>query len=136
MVPNVDKTKAPRPTVDRSWDWIWLGCLALLALAFVFGRSDKVKRPGHSPKGFAAAQMASLADALGAHRRIRGQLPATLEELTTAPAGGSDPVMESVPKDPWGHAYEYRLDGVTGFTLRSNGEDGQRDTDDDVVYEP
>ncbi len=39
-----------------------------------------------------------------------------------------------MPQDPWGNPYEYRTLDRTTYQIRSNGEDGMPDTDDDIVW--
>lgn len=46
-------------------------------------------------------------------------------------AGWRGPYVTNVPRDPWGRAYVYRLDG-TVFTVLSPGPDGQAGTGDDL----
>ena len=69
------------------------------------------------------------------HADRHGRLPAALEELTELPTQ-SEGRLDLPPRDPWGRPFEYKFIGTTEFTLRSYGEDGERDTDDDVIYEP
>ena len=42
--------------------------------------------------------------------------------------------LESSPDAPWGNAYEYRPLDTKTYEILSLGEDGQADTDDDLVY--
>jgi general secretion pathway protein G len=77
--------------------------------------------------------MANLEFAIRNYRKVRGQFPGTLEALTVGTANDPEPFLSAVPKDPWGQPYEYRIDGDRS-TLRSFGEDGQPDTDDDLRW--
>lgn len=81
----------------------------------------------------AFAQLANVEAGIEAYRKRLGRLPASLEDLTTAPPDSAYPFMQTIPQDPWGNAFEYeRLDGT--FRLRSLGEDGEPGTDDDIVW--
>ncbi|MFP4600575.1 MAG: type II secretion system protein GspG [Persicimonas sp.] len=55
-------------------------------------------------------------------------LPDSLDELTR----GDDPIAESIPNDPWGNAYIYRVQSESDYELFSAGPDGEPDTSDDV----
>lgn len=83
----------------------------------------------------AEIQMKEFSNAIDLYRMEKKKLPGTLQELSQP---GSDrnpqPYMKSIPKDPWGNEYEYRPNGNKDFTIRSFGDDGQPDTEDDVVW--
>ena len=40
-----------------------------------------------------------------------------------------------MPQDPWGNEYEYRKIGRSQYRIRSGGEDGTLETDDDIVFD-
>jgi hypothetical protein len=86
-----------------------------------------------SRRTLAEVQMANIAAALDNCRRKRGRLPESLDALTVGTSPDPEPWLSAIPQDPWGRLYEYRIDGDR-FTLRSLGEDGARDTDDDVRW--
>jgi general secretion pathway protein G len=82
----------------------------------------------------AQAQLSSFDSAIQAYRLQHRRLPAALEDLTARTEARPEPYLTSVPRDPWGNAYEYRPEGGSAFTLRSAGEDGTSGTVDDVVW--
>ena len=65
-------------------------------------------------------------------------LPSALEALHVMPSDITDPnnwvkkLDKPVPKDPWEHPYEYKVNG-SEFDLRSVGPDGQSGTTDDIT---
>jgi general secretion pathway protein G len=82
----------------------------------------------------AQTQMSNFASAIQSYRLEHRRLPAALEDLTARTGAHPEPYLTSVPRDPWGNAYEYRPEGGSAFTLRSAGEDGASGTVDDVVW--
>ncbi len=88
---------------------------------------------GKSEVKAARAQMRALADALDQYRLDVGGYPSTeqgLASLYEQPPGEErwqGPYLRSaVPKDPWGHPYQYRHPGEHGeFDLMSLGKDGR-----------
>ncbi len=64
-----------------------------------------------------------------------GTFPTTGQGLTVlaSPPKGK-PLMDKVPKDPWGNDYIYVIPGqknASKFDVRSKGPDGQEGTEDD-----
>jgi len=88
---------------------------------------------GKSEVKTAKAQIDALEKALDQYRLDIGHYPAMelgLTALVTRPA--NEPrwdgpyLKKSVPLDPWGNAYQYRIPGEHGeFDLLSYGKDGQ-----------
>ena len=58
------------------------------------------------------------------------EFPDSLEQLKS-PHDGSAPLVQKIPKDPWGNDYVYQVDGE-GYILYSTGPDGQDGTADDI----
>ena len=84
----------------------------------------------------AKAQIEMLGAALDAYRLDVGRYPTAEEGLdalwtrsASAPVGWRGPYLrKSIPLDPWGHAYEYRVPEVLGagsYELVSLGADGR-----------
>ena len=82
----------------------------------------------------AEAQMSNFGQALNNFRLQNKKLPGALEELTEPSGRNPHPFIQSIPDDPWGNPYDYRVLDRTTYQIRSNGEDGMADTEDDIVY--
>ena len=70
------------------------------------------------------------------YRLSTGHYPSTTEGLVVLanPPKGK-PLLDSLPRDPWGNDYVYVVPGMKNpnkFDVRSKGPDGQDGTDDDV----
>jgi hypothetical protein len=78
-------------------------------------------------------ELAVLAQAARDHRRRTGGAPVTVRELAAAQHDGA-PCYAGPLQDPWGNDYvvEKRRVG-TRWQVKSKGQDGQPDTDDDLV---
>jgi general secretion pathway protein G len=119
-----------------------LGILAALIVPRVVGRTDDAR--------IAAARqdIASIMQALKLYRLDNGRYPTTeqgLESLITKPASEPVPMnwkqggyldRSSVPKDPWGHPYQYLNPGLRGeidvFSFGADGQSGGQNTDADI----
>jgi general secretion pathway protein G len=81
----------------------------------------------------ARSQANELAKSVQMYRLARGALPSTsqgLEALLEPP-----PMMDKLPRDPWGNTYAYVKPGVRNprsFDVVSRGPDGLEGTQDDV----
>ena len=85
----------------------------------------------------ARTQATELAKALDTYRVMFGKYPSASEGLAalTAPHGARPPILERLPRDPWGAQYLYVIPGVKNpwkFDVRSIGPDGQEGGTDDV----
>jgi len=104
-----------------------VGLLATLVAPRLMGRTDEARRAK------AAADLATLAQALDLYRLDSGLYPTTsqgLAALVTRPATAPVPrvwrdggYVDQVPADPWGNAYVYVATGDR-FVLKSLGGDG------------
>jgi len=122
----------------------WIIILAVLALATAFGLPRLIDRIGHdhSPQAQQAeADLRALSAGLEQYRRDNGRYPSSQQGLlalaikplrapvpATWPMGG---YVERLPRDPWGHPYQYSADeeGAT-YQLFSFGQadpDGDED---------
>lgn len=88
-----------------------------------------------SRQGVAETQMNNFAQAISMYKLTEKKLPDNLEELTQADEKSGEPYLASVPQDPWGNEYEYRKIGRNQYRIRSAGEDGTLETDDDITYD-
>jgi general secretion pathway protein G len=117
-----------------------LGILAALVVPKIIGRPEEARR-------IAAKQdIASLTQALKLYRLDNGRYPSTeqgLQALVTRPTttplapnwkeGG---YIERLPKDPWGHPYQYLNPGLHGdidvFSYGADGAPGGEGNDADI----
>jgi general secretion pathway protein G len=81
-------------------------------------------------------QAFEIGKSLELYKLQNGKYPTTsegLDVLAKPPKG--KPIMDAVPKDPWGNDYIYTNPGQknpTKFDIRCKGGDGQEGTEDDV----
>lgn len=141
--------KPQRLSLDRGFTLIEimvvitiLGILAALIVPKVVGRTDDAR--------IAAARqdIASVMQALKLYRLDNGRYPTTeqgLQALISKPATEPVPMnwkqggyleRNSVPKDPWGHPYQYLNPGLRGeidvFSFGADGQSGGQNTDADI----
>jgi general secretion pathway protein G len=84
---------------------------------------------GQGREGKAKADVSSIATALQLYNMNEGKYPSSLSALTE----GADPYMQSLPKDPWGHDYQYTASSSRKglrFEIYTFGEDGVASGDD------
>ncbi len=85
----------------------------------------------------AKAQVVQLASSVSQYKMLMQQLPPNLEALKDQPSDLATPgdwtqLLKKIPLDPWGHPYEYKINGAS-FEIRCVGPDGQSGTSDDIV---
>lgn len=85
----------------------------------------------------AKTQIANISDALDMYRLQHRRYPTTAEGLSALVQAkdGAAPVMDLLPKDPWGQDYVYIQPGQRNpgkFDLFSKGKDGAQGGGDDV----
>lgn len=83
-------------------------------------------------------QISEIAKNLDLYKVRFHRYPTTQEGLQAmvSPPEGKKPIMESIPKDPWGADYIYVSPGQhnpSKFDLQSKGPDGVADSEDDVT---
>lgn len=115
-----------------------LGILAVLIVPRVVGRTDEARTVA------AKQDVAAIMQALKLYRLDNGRYPTTeqgLAALVTKPQGEPVPknwqkYLDKVPKDPWGHLYQYLNPGVRGeidvFSLGADNQPGGSGADTDV----
>ncbi len=95
-----------------------------------------INQLGKGQADAARNQSYEIAKSMDIYKLQNGSYPSTaqgISALTNPPKG--KPIMEQVPKDPWGNDYIYTNPGAknaTKFDIRSKGNDGVEGTDDDV----
>lgn len=108
---------------------IIIGILAGLAAVKVGNRV------GQSQEAGARANIKTLGMAIALYEVDNGSLPPNLEALVSKTGAANNwrgPYLESgLPKDPWGNAFQYQIDGNSGtYKLKSMGADGMVSGDD------
>ena len=88
---------------------------------------------GPKEKWDAQSQTSIIEQAIYNYLLTNKKLPTSLKELTETSDRDPHPFIESIPDDPWGNPYVYRIIGRNKFDLRSAGEDGVPDTEDDIT---
>lgn len=81
----------------------------------------------------AQAQIKQFENALVAYKIKFKRFPDSLDALAK-PAKG-EPLMKSIPKDPWGNPYQFTAKGSNSYTIVSYGADGRQggsDIDADI----
>ena len=108
-----------------------LGLLYSLVAPAMFSKVDSTKVKS------AQIQLEMLRTSMEAYRLDMGDYPNSLSELRESSGAGWDgPYLpKSVPKDPWGNDYLYRVpgDGGAAFSLMSLGKDGREGGSDDAA---
>lgn len=91
---------------------------------------------GEGQKKTATNQAYEIGKSLELYKLNNGRYPTTaegLQVLVTPPKG--KPIMDALPKDPWGADYIYTIPGqknASKYDIRSKGQDGQEGTEDDA----
>lgn len=83
-------------------------------------------------------QIKNIEDALEIYKMKIGKYPTSTEGLGALanPPNGKKPMMETIPKDPWGGDFVYLSPGqhnAARFDIYSKGPDGQGGTEDDIT---
>jgi len=104
---------------------VLIGAIVAFAARQIFGGSDKAKY------NLAKSQVQTLAQKVDSYRDDTGELPSNLEDLVKAPGNASNWLgpytKEANLKDPFGHAYVYKVPGDGGdFDVIFLGKDGQQ----------
>lgn len=98
--------------------------LAIIGLLTTIVAINVLPRLDQADGRKAAADIATLSQALEIHRLDAGRYPTTAEGLGVL-ASGPAAAVKKLPDDPWGRPYQYRSPGEHGdFDLWSFGADG------------
>ena len=115
-----------------------IGILAVLIVPRVLGRSDEARAAA------AKHDIAAIVQSLKLYRLDNGRYPTSeqgLQALVARPQSAPLPMnwrqyIDSLPKDPWGHPYQYLNPGVHGeidvFSLGADGQPGGSGADSDI----
>ncbi len=98
--------------------------LAILAMLAGLVGPKVMEQFGRGKHDAAVAQIGNLKSALELYKLDSGNYPQSMEALTKG-ANGAKPVLDKLPKDPWGNDYHYRFPGEHGdYDIVSYGADG------------
>jgi len=115
-----------------------IGVLAALVVPNVLSRADDARVAA------ARSDIAQLVQSLKMYKLDNQRFPSAdqgLEALIQKPSVGSippnwRPYVDKMPKDPWGHPYQYANPGVKGevdvFSLGADGRPGGEGPDADI----
>jgi len=115
-----------------------IGVLAALVVPNVLSRADDARVAA------ARSDIAQLVQSLKMYKLDNQRFPSAdqgLEALIQKPSAGSippnwRPYVDKMPKDPWGHPYQYANPGVKGevdvFSLGADGRPGGEGPDADI----
>jgi len=112
--------------------------LAILVVVAGFVTFNVINVADEANKKAAKVQIANLSSFVNTYRLTVGSFPSSLDALYTQPSDLQDVSKwtqlsaKPIPPDPWGRAYEFKIDG-SKFEIRSVGPDGQSNTPDDIV---
>lgn len=136
-------TRSPAPTAQGGFSLIEIIIVTVLIGGIVAFAASRILGGGDNARTkLAKAQVQTLAEKVQQYEMDTGRLPDSLENLVTSPGadGWLGPYAKAADlKDPWNHAYEYRVPGDSQpFDLLSLGKDGEtggESVDADIRYE-
>ena len=116
---------------------VLIGGIVAFAATRILGGGDRAK------VNLAKAQVQTLAEKVQQYENDTGTLPNSLDDLVTAPGNASGwlgPYARAGElKDPWNHAFEYRVPGdgkpFDLICLGKDGKPGGTSVDADLHYE-
>lgn len=114
---------------------VLIGGIVAFAATRILGGGDRAKA------NLAKAQVQTLAEKVQQYEMDTGTLPDSLSALVSSDAPGwlGPYAKESELKDPWNHAFDYRVPGDDQpFALVSYGKDGQAggtSVDADIAFQ-
>lgn len=109
-----------------------LGLIAGVVSVSVFGQMAEAQID------LTKTQVKNIGDALEIYKMKIGKYPNSAEGLNAlaSPPNNRRPMMDKIPKDPWGESYIYTNPAEHNqgrYDLYSKGPDGQSGTDDDIT---
>ena len=114
----------------RSFWGVFLVSVSPLILSYVVGSRDIRETWGRAEATTAKVDITGLSAALHIYRMNHGVYPTSTDELQT------ERLISSVPVDPWGNPYIYRVPGRSEdfevYTLGADGREGGSGADADI----
>ena len=109
--------------------------LAVLSAEVLAGRRWARTYGGPGPEELARLQLQNFAASAELYGLERRRVLPRLDDLSRPDIAAGLPYIQSIPPDPWGRPYVYRVLGPQrgAFEIRSLGEDGRPGTEDDLV---
>jgi general secretion pathway protein G len=116
---------------------VLIGGIVAFAASRILGGGDRARY------NLAKSQVQTLAEKVQQFENDTGTLPGSLDDLVTAPGnanGWLGPYAKSAElKDPWNHAFEYRVPGdgkpFDLICLGKDGKPGGESVDADIAFE-
>ena len=107
--------------------------IELLIVVVILGIMAAVVTPQISA-GMSGSKLATASRSVIQAYEIRnGRYPDSLDDLTVATDSHPAYLKKDSLNDSWGNAFQYKKTGKFEFEIRSAGEDGQMNTDDDIT---
>jgi general secretion pathway protein G len=119
----MNKTRHPRyrPTAGFTLVELMVVIAIIAILATIVGY-NVLSAVDDSNVAAAQAQIKQFENALVAYKIKFKRFPNSLDELARPPSG--EPLMQSIPADPWGNPYQYSVEG-NKYRIVSFGADGR-----------
>ena len=133
---DMNRTSRVRRTHRRSAFTLLEVMLVLVIIAAIAGIA--VVNIGSFQDRAATAEISTLKTMLETYKLEVGGYPTQLSYLYEQPSDLADPTKwmqikkDPIKPDPWGHEYEYTLNG-SSFEIRCLGPDGQSGSEDDIT---
>ncbi len=106
--------------------------VVILGLLATFGGYHVIQSYRHGSEEIARAKCKEYYDKAHLWQMQKQKLPESLDEMT-APLRPGERGFTDLVRDPWGNAYVLERDR-NDVSIRSWGEDGRGNTDDDIVW--
>ena len=105
-----------------------------LLITLVVGNPFRALARGENETAF--NQMAAFAGAIDMYKMEKHSLPKSLQDLTQEDPRTQQPYIDSIPNDPWGQPYEYRIidERRYKYEISSGGTDKTLGGEDDIYY--
>lgn len=134
-MPN-DSQKTIRDAVRKSAGFTLVELLLVVAILATLAAVVVANFAGFGGESKVAATRTSIStigNMIQAYEIRNGRYPDSLDDLTVATDSHPAYLKKDSLNDSWGNAFQYKKTGKFEFEIRSAGEDGQMNTDDDIT---